>query len=77
MADTYAPIGELDGSPNLLTVSYAVSGLLDDWHRQPHLPVATNALGRWLMDRAGYTPPPGPKTVWPPESGRGYPRGDL
>lgn len=72
-ASAYEVAYSLDGPQPKVLVAQTSGGLLDAWYTQTALPVANTALGVWLMDQAGYTPPP-PTTGTPgPTSGRGYP----
>lgn len=74
-ATVWEPAYELNRPVTRVTAAYVVTGLLDRWFRQPHLPVAQTPLSHWLMDQVGYTPPPvdgaGPPI---PTTGRIYPR---
>lgn len=58
-----------------LVGAYVKGHALDGWFEQSAYPATETPLSRWLMNQVGYAVPPRPHTVYPPTSGRGYPRG--
>lgn len=70
----WAAAYELHEPVTRIAAAYVVSGLLDRWFQQTHLPIAETPLSHWLMDEVGYVKPP-PSTGGPaPTTGRIYPR---
>lgn len=73
-ATSWEPVYELHAPITRVTAAYVVTGLLDRWFLNPHLPVAENSFTTWLMDETGYVRPPAEVIVAVPSSGRGWPR---
>lgn len=57
---TWEPYYEMSGTISKVASGYVVTGLLDRWFLQSHVPVAETPLSHWLMDQVGYVPPPTP-----------------
>lgn len=75
VATSWVPAYGLGNGACRVTAAYVVDGPLDNWFAQALLPISCTPLTTWLMDAAGYTPPPRSKTAWAPELGQLWPPG--
>lgn len=74
-ATAWVPAYEQHGPVTRVAAAYVVTGLLDRWFQQPHLPIAETPLSHWLMAEVGYVkPPPSGGGIPAPTTGRIYPR---